>query len=171
MKTKVIVVDKNDRIVTHKHKSELEFEDIMRVTGIWIENELGEILLAQRVFTKKYDPGKWGPAAAGTVDEGETYLSNITKEVDEELGISLKEKDIKHLKTYYEETTHKFFVALFYIKIDSKTKFYLQEDEVLNIQWISKDNLKEKIKNEPEYFIDGFEKIEYKAVNKFKKQK
>ena len=31
-----------------------------------------------RSFTKSHDPGKWGPAVAGTVEEGETY--NFLKE-------------------------------------------------------------------------------------------
>ena len=45
------------------------------------------IVERQTAFDKKYDPGKWGPSAAGTVEEGETYQSNIIKELQEEIGL------------------------------------------------------------------------------------
>ena len=155
MKEKVIVVDKNNNIIGAKYRSELdEKKDIIRVSGIWIENEKGEILLAQRSFHKKHDAGKWGPAAAGTNDEGETYLSNILKEVKEEIGISLSEHQIEFLGTYFEETSHKYFVGLFYAKINSQTKFKLQKEEVEAVKWISWSDLeKDILKNSDRYLL------------------
>ena len=89
MREKVIVVDKNNNIIGSKYRDELQSNDIIRVVGVWIENEKGEVLIAQRSFNKKHDPGKWGPAVAGTLEEGESYALNILKEVKEEIGISL----------------------------------------------------------------------------------
>ncbi|MFA6422790.1 MAG: NUDIX domain-containing protein, partial [Candidatus Buchananbacteria bacterium] len=84
---KIIIVNENDEAIGHKERNELDFSDIYRVSGLWITNLKGEILLAQRAFTKNHDPGKWGPAAAGTVEEGEDYETNILKEAEEELGL------------------------------------------------------------------------------------
>jgi len=50
--------------------------------------------LAQRSFNKTHNPGQWGPAVAGTNDEGETYESNIIKEAEEEIVL----RDIKFKK-------------------------------------------------------------------------
>lgn len=68
-KPKIIIVNENDEIIGHKARGTLEQLDIYRVSALWIKNSQGDILLAQRKFTKKHDPGKWGPAVAGTNDE------------------------------------------------------------------------------------------------------
>ncbi len=88
-KQKVIIVDENDKIIGYKERNDRNQNDIIRIAGIWIENEKGEVLIAQRSFRKVNNPGKLGPAAAGTLEVGETYESNILKEVEEEIGISL----------------------------------------------------------------------------------
>jgi len=86
-KEKIVIVDENDKIIGYKSRNTLKKEDIYRVSVLWITNFLGEILLAKRHHTKIHHPGKWGPAVAGTVDEGETYQDNIMKETEEELGL------------------------------------------------------------------------------------
>lgn len=86
--TKIIIVNENDEIIGYKPRDSLNRQDIYRVSALWIKNSKGDILLAQRSFSKKHHPGKWGPAAAGTVEDGETYDSNIIKEAEEELGLT-----------------------------------------------------------------------------------
>jgi predicted kinase len=86
-KERTIIVNDQDQIIGHKEPGTLLKEDIYRVSSLWVTNSKGDILLAQRKFTQKLDPGKWGPAVAGTVDEGETYESNIIKEAEEEIGL------------------------------------------------------------------------------------
>lgn len=87
LKSKIIIVDENDTIIGHKNRDSMEDGDMYRVSALWIQNSKGDILLAQRSFDKRNDPGKWGPAVAGTVEEGETYESNIIKEAEEEIGL------------------------------------------------------------------------------------
>ena len=87
MTEKIIIVDEDDNIIGSKERNSIVSGDIYRVSALLIENSKGEILLAQRALTKKHDPGKWGPPVAGTVEEGETYESNIVKEAEEELGL------------------------------------------------------------------------------------
>ena len=87
MKEKIIIVDKNDKIIGYKIRGTLDKNGIYRVSALWITNSLGEILLARRSRKKDKHPLKWGPAVAGTVEEGETYEQNIVKEAWEELGL------------------------------------------------------------------------------------
>ncbi|GAF94063.1 unnamed protein product, partial [marine sediment metagenome] len=82
-KSKIIIVDDNDKIIGYKERDTLKREDIYRVSALWITNSHGEILLARRHHTKSHRPRKWGPAVAGTVDAGETYEDNIIKEAEE----------------------------------------------------------------------------------------
>jgi isopentenyldiphosphate isomerase len=64
---RAIIVDENEKVIGAKERDQILPTDIQQITGLWLTNSKGEVLLAQRQITKKNDPGKWGPAAAGTV--------------------------------------------------------------------------------------------------------
>ena len=67
------IVDLNDEIIGHKPRNEIDFKkDYYRIGCLWLTNSKGEVLIAQRLLAKDKDPGKWGPAAAGTLEMGET---------------------------------------------------------------------------------------------------
>jgi len=83
------IVDDQDNLIGAKPRNEIDFKnDYYRISGLWLTNSKGQILIAQRLLTKDKDPGKWGPAAAGTLEVGETYESNAYKEADEEIGLT-----------------------------------------------------------------------------------
>ncbi|OGK18746.1 hypothetical protein A3D80_02470 [Candidatus Roizmanbacteria bacterium RIFCSPHIGHO2_02_FULL_40_13b] len=93
---KIPLVDSSDNILGYSERSQIRQTDIYRVSVLWIQNyENDRVLLAQRALTKDHDPGKWEPAVAGTVEEGKTYLENILQEVREEIGLKIKELDLK----------------------------------------------------------------------------
>src|SRR3989338_789730 len=94
IKPRVVIVDKNDKIIGHKHRGTLNKEDIYRVSALWITNSQKEILLARRHHTKTHDPRKWGPAVAGTVDEGESYVDNIINE------FKIQEDEVEEIKWF-----------------------------------------------------------------------
>ncbi len=84
---KTIIVDENDKRIGLKIRRDIKQEEIYRVSALWIENSKGDVLLAQRSFDKKNNPGQWGTAVAGTVEEDEDYDLNIYKEAEEEIGL------------------------------------------------------------------------------------
>lgn len=151
-KPRIIVVDKDDKIIGYKNRTDSGPDDIQRITGLWITNSKGEILIALRALSKKHDPGKWGPAVAGTVDEGETYESNIVKEAEEELGL----KNIRPVcgPKFYRETSHKYFVQWFTLVLDAPIEsFTLQPSEVMEIKWMNAEALKRAVKEHPDDFL------------------
>lgn len=155
--SKVIIVDQNDQVLGFKGRLDRNPNDIIRIAGIWIENEKGEVLIAQRSLNKKNDPGKWGPAA-GTLEEGESYESNIIKEVQEEIGVSLRNVDIQFLGAFFEETSHKYFVGTFFAKISSDTNFVLQKEEVEDVAWISWQDLEKDIVEHSDKYLLSLER-------------
>jgi isopentenyl-diphosphate delta-isomerase len=142
----VITVDENDNQISVVPRSEHD-EHIYRVSALSITNSKGEILLAQRAFTKKHHPGKWGPAVAGTVEEGETYLSNILKETEEEIGISITEEDIElGPKTDTLDKKYKHFTQWFYYRTDKDiTEFTYSDDEVADIRWFTPEEIRNNV--------------------------
>eukprot|EP01080_Neovahlkampfia_damariscottae_P010084 gene10084-2506_t len=73
--------------------------DYHKAVKIWNVNSKGEVLIQQRVFTKKSYPGMWDATAAGHIVFGETSLETASKEFEEELGIKVEEKEFQYLFT------------------------------------------------------------------------
>lgn len=147
------IVDENDNIIGHKPRNEIDFKkDYYRIGCLWLTNSRGEVLLAQRLLTKDKDPGKWGPSAAGTLEKGETYESNIYKEAEEELGLTgIEFMPIAKLKL---ENPRKSFMQLFKGVCDWPTeKFTPQPEEVEQVAWISIKDLRNDIQNNPDKFV------------------
>jgi isopentenyl-diphosphate Delta-isomerase len=154
---KVIIVNNKDEIIGAKERNDRNDTDIIRVSGLWIFNDQKEILIAQRASNKIYDPGKWGPATAGTVEEGETYVSNIIKEAKEEIGLNINEKDLIRGPHRFITTLHKYFVQNFFLKTDILVSdFVLQKEEVEQLKWISMENLLKSLEEKPEDFLESF---------------
>lgn len=113
----------------------------------------GEFLLAKRAFIKNNDPGKWGPAVAGTVEDGENYKENIIKEAEEELGL----KNIKFEKGSKLRVTgkHNYFTQWYVLTINKSIKdFNIQEDEVAEIKWFSREEFDKLVKEDSSVFIE-----------------
>jgi isopentenyldiphosphate isomerase len=152
--TQFIIVNENDEIIGYKNREDILTTDIYRVSALWITNSDGDILLAQRSFTKKKHPGKWGPAVAGTVEEGESYEENVYKEAKEEIGLGgfVFEKDIK-LRISNE---YNYFTQWFTSKIDKDESFFKKQDEeVEEIKWFKRSELEKEVKENLDKFLNA----------------
>ncbi len=157
MKPRIIIVDEKDNVIGFKKMETLKREDIYRVSALWIVNGKGEILLARRAFNKSHHPGKWGPAVAGTVEEDETYDSNIVKEAEEELGL----KNIKFNRGSKLRTSGKYnhFTQWYYFKTNKELdEFIVQEDEVAEIKWFNKKELFQDLEKNSGDFLYGMKR-------------
>jgi len=148
---RIVIVDEQDNVLGEKKREEITSSDIYRVSALWITNARGGILLAKRALSKKHDPGKWGPAVAGTVEAGESYLENIIKEAREELGLdNIKPTIGPKVKIVGE---HSFFGQWFALSVDEEQKFVVQPEEVAEIRWFSPTELRKHLDDSPEDFI------------------
>lgn len=154
MNTKIIIVDEKDNKIDCKNRETLNQGDIYRVSALWITNNKGEILLAKRALNKSHSPGKWGPAVAGTVDEGGNYRVNILKEAEEEIGLKNINPQAGPKERIYGE--HNYFIQWYLLTIDKHlSEFIVDWREVDEIRWFSKYNLLKELENEPIKFLDG----------------
>lgn len=152
-KERVIVVDENDTEIGTKEREMLSYGDIYRISALWITNSESQILLAQRKWTKKNDPGKWGPAVAGTVNEGETYEDNIYKEAEEEIGLTGITFALGP-KRFVDDGLHRFFAQWFIAQVDQPLDaFTPREEEVEQLAWVDKAVLLHELDAIPEKFV------------------
>jgi len=152
VKPKIIIVNEKDEIIGHKTRGTLDKKDIYRVSALWITNSKNEFLLARRHHTKTHHPRKWGPAVAGTVDEGESYEDNIIKEAEEELGLREIKPELGPKTDTNGEYNH--FTQWYFLVINKEIKdFIIQEDEVEEIKWFSLEELENQLEVNSEEFL------------------
>lgn len=156
---KIQIVNNQDEVIGVKERSEMDYgQDIYRVSALWLTNSKGEVLLAKRTMTKDKDPGRWGVAAAGTLDEGETYDSNIYKEIEEEIGLTdvTLEKGQKMFVTEPRSS----FIQLYTATLDREpSAFTLQAEEVDEVAWFSVGQIKQELKDNPEKYVPAMSQI------------
>ena len=151
---KIVIVDEDDNEIGAKERGTLDDDvDIYRVSALWIVNSDGDVLLAQRGFSKRQHPGKWGPAVAGTVDEGENYEENIIKEAEEEIG--LKDFEFVEIEKSRVRGRYNYFRKIFLCTIDMNIDdFVVREGEVAGLQWFGRDELLRELEENPDKFLD-----------------
>jgi isopentenyldiphosphate isomerase len=113
---------------------------------VWIRNDEDEILLTKRHPLKKNYPMKW-ECTSGCIISGENSITGALREVEEEIGIKLNHKDGKKITRIIRDDMNLFFdIFLFDKNIEIKdTK--LQEDEVIDIKWVTRRELLEMFNN------------------------
>lgn len=153
------VVDEEDKIIGYKLRHEIDFtNDIYRIAAVWITNSNDEVLIAQRALDKDKDPGKWGPAAAGTLEKDETYESNVYKEAEEELGLSGVKFQIGPKQRFGEP--RQAFCQWFTTIIDRPAEqFILQKEEVEKVEWIDKYVLVKDVNQNPNKYTPSMQII------------
>ena len=85
----VQLVDADNRPIGGTLRSEMRSKALRyRASYIFIFNCKGELFVQQRAHSKDKYPGWFDLAAGGVLREGEDYLSNAVREVEEETGIT-----------------------------------------------------------------------------------
>ncbi|WP_026777112.1 NUDIX domain-containing protein [Polaribacter sp. Hel_I_88] len=74
---------------------------------IWLFTSDKKILLQKRALTKKVFPGLWDISVAGHIGAGEAILTSAKREVFEEIGLELEEKDLIKIGTRIHQVKHK----------------------------------------------------------------
>lgn len=153
------IVNENDEIIGQKRRSDIDHGyDIFRSASLWITNSKGEVLLAQRKFTKKIDPGKWSEAVGGTVEGDDSYETTIAREAEEELG--LKNIQIQIGPKILFERPCRAFAQFYTATIDKEIDgFQIQKEEIEQIAWVPREQLFEDVLKNPDKYIGAMQEI------------
>jgi len=140
---------------------------------IWLFTLEKKILLQKRALTKKVFPGIWDISVAGHIDAGEAILEGAKREVFEEIGLKLEDKNFLKIGTRIHQVTHEngiqdnehhhVFVAELKVPIQELT---IQIEEVDAVHLFDLEILKNtgKYKNVllsrfHEYYVSVYDKI------------
>lgn len=153
------VVNEKDEVIGYKEHADINSTvDIVRSASLWIINRDGDILFAQRKFTKRNNPGKWSEAVGGTVEGEDSYESTMLREAEEEIGIVVENYEVGP-KQYVNSPT-KYFVQWYKAVINKPIEdFKVQEEELEQLAWISEEQFVKELKETPQKYIDEMQDI------------
>lgn len=124
-----------------------------RAVYAFVIDKSGNVLLQRRSENKRLWPNKWDVTVGGHVDSGEFGRQALIRECTEELGLNIKDEDIKYLvgsTSVNEEGNiiNKHFNECYLITKDIDiSKIKLQKEEVSEIKYFSKEEILDRIKN------------------------
>jgi len=111
---------------------------------IWFYTTEGEILLQQRAASKVICPLLWDVSVAGHIEAGETIIAGAIREIQEEIGLTVSESDLKKIGVFkcfqsypngiIDNEFHHTFIAELSVQVFDLVP---QEDEVEALKLIS----------------------------------
>lgn len=119
------------------------------VVHIWLFTEKGEILLTQRAPNKPISPLKW-ECNGGSVLKGESAIEGAIRELNEEIGIKLNEKDLRVLKTKRRDEYFNDFLFVYYsiVPKDIINKIIFKDGEVIDKKWVTLEEFNKMVNND-----------------------
>ena len=139
--------DLHDRNGKSLHKTQIRGptnkDEYHVVINVWIKNDDNKIMLTKRHPEKPW-PNKW-ECTGGSIIAGEDSISGAIREVKEEIGIDIK--NMRFIERIIRDEYPDFmdvYLCNENIKLEETN---LQEDEVIDINWYTKDEVKEMVKN------------------------
>jgi isopentenyl-diphosphate delta-isomerase len=166
----VILVDEQDKAIGEMEKMQAHRLGLLhRAFSVFILNSKGEILLQQRALSKYHSGGLWTNTCCSHPFPGEEVKDAAIRRLKEEMGLdhmSLTHSGSFIYKAELDQglTEHE-FDHVFYGYCD--TDPVLNRDEVEAFRWISPDELRKELKENPEQFTVWFRIIAEKAMLPF----
>ena len=141
-------------------KGEVATMEECHTKGLWhravyafIIDDKSNVLLQKRSSSKKLWPNKWDVTIGGHVNAGEFGRQALIRECKEELGIEIKDDDIKYIvsttsvynkNNYINNHYDECYLITKNINIDDLN---LQKEEVSDARYFSKEELINRINN------------------------
>lgn len=155
------VLDEDGSIVGKALRSEVHKKGLWhRAAHVWIINDDNEILIQKRSSEKENHPNAWDISSAGQVISGKSSLETAIIEVQEELGVKIKQGELVQIGTLVTKTItnngqyiNNEFDDIFILKTHKRiSDFIIQKEEVARIKYITLKELKEKVReNNPNF--------------------
>lgn len=124
---------------THQRGLPLNEGDYHMVVHVCIFNSKNQMLIQQRVSTKKDWPDMWDVSVGGSALAGETSSMAAERETMEELGLSINLSDTRPAFTInFPEGFDDYYLIKKEVELSELT---LQKEEVQDVRWADKEEV------------------------------
>lgn len=142
------VINENDEVIGQASRWQCHHDKnlIQRAIGVIVVDQNKKIFIQKRSQTKDKYASYWNLSAAGHVESGNSYEQTAVKELEEEVGIKVKIKDLIEIGKFLQRAkteTEMFKVFL----VRNNGPFKLNKKEVELGQWIDLYEFGNKYKN------------------------
>lgn len=127
---------------------------------IWFYTKDKQVLIQKRQTTKDTFPNLWDISVAGHISYQELPLYAAIREIEEEIGLKVTEKELKNIGTSQHKHVHSTELTdhelhhIYLCKLDTKIEnLKIEEDEVAQIKLIPIDVLKFELKNNSNSYV------------------
>lgn len=141
--------------------------DWHKTVHIWLFNKDNEVLLQRRCPEKDSFPNMLDLSAGGHIIAGDTSISGAIREVKEELGITIKEKDLifiktlKHSLNYKDDFINNQFEDIYIINKNIELdEITYQKEEISEVIFIAVDKLKQMVREKNQELVMREEEYE-----------
>lgn len=149
-----IIVDTDDNIIEFRNRNQVGTFDLHRIVAVWIVNDAGHVLIAQRAHTMSNQPGVWGPAAAGTVAQGEEYIDTAKRELAEEIGLTgIELAQTGKFVTDKDFGECRMCVVFRGVYNGDTDKLTTQVEEVADVRWTPSNELIHDVTKNPQNYV------------------
>ncbi len=137
------IIDETGKVIGTEKRSIVHQKGLLhRASDVFVLDKDGNIFIQQRSFKKLIGPGLWDMSAAEHLKPGESFEQAAIRGVEEELGV--KAVDMQKIgerkqRAKFGDLTDNENVQVF--KCFFKGKIKLQEEEIEQGKWISKEDL------------------------------
>ena len=146
-----------------------------RAINVFIINKNNQLLVQKRAANKKKHPNLWDYSCAGHLSAGDSSVLGAMREIEEELGVKVDEKNMKLidclLKSYcpkpgfFENEFQDIYLCQEEIKME---KITLQLEEVSDVKYIDFEEYKQQILAEDKTFVNR-KKTHKEVIEKIEK--
>lgn len=148
------VVDAGDAVIGRALRAEVHARGLWhRAVHIIVFSSAGKIFLQKRSWKKDMSPGLWDAACSGHVDSGEGYDTAARRELHEELGIAGANPQ-RWFRLDASPSTGWEFIWVYRLWNDGP--FVLKADEIDAGEWLTFDELEQRLAARPEEFTVPF---------------
>ncbi len=147
------IVDENNNLTGEFVDREIVHSEglLHREVGVIVLNENNEMLLEKRTSTKKQSPNKWA-LCAGHIEAGDIPENAILREVKEEIGIDITQKDLEFLDVFRRDKKfnngqhNNTYIYIYIYKTNKKVEDYtIQIEELSEVKYFPISDIEKAI--------------------------
>ena len=157
----VILVDTNDKMIGLMPKMEAHQKGLLhRAFSVFVFNDQNELMLQQRALHKYHSPGLWTNTCCSHQRDGESSLEAGSRRLLEEMGFQTPLKNtfsFIYTATFDNGLTEHEFDHIMLGTYNDAPK--INKEEVAAWKWMSIEDVKENIQNEPDIYTAWFKII------------
>jgi isopentenyldiphosphate isomerase len=125
------------------------------VANIWLVNKKSEIACSKRSESLSGNPGKWQTYFGGHVKAGESFRQTAVTELDEEVGLQVKDSDLILIDKGRHEPAKHFYESYTCLFNGDIADLKFNDGEIVEARWLGMETYLEEKQLHPENWCNG----------------